>query len=301
MNFFHLVMMSLLSCHLTALPGPLAGKVEVKLHVNKVQFISGEFIFIDCTVRNLANRDLQIPRLDPRFSERFINLVDSNGSQIHGGIVIDLFGEYPTEALPTGAEFIRTFSLVAYGTPGSFTGVVRNLKLGLYRVWVSLADVRSDTMEIQVVDPKPEDQLFSDRLNSRVTNHVKATVQIAIQEARDLIQSYPSSPYLPNAYFGLMSALQNSDNSLQNTVELKQVALEYMRRFADHGGVSDAIHFYALAVQNIIGARYKRTLSSSDVSAIETELQNIKTTVYSRRIQRCVDEEALFFRGLQVR
>lgn len=112
----------------------LAGKVEVKLHVNKTQFVSGEFIFIDCSIRNRVNRNLHIPELDDRYTERFLTIVDSENRRVRSGIIVHTIGGPPLEVLPSKGQLVKTFSLASYGNTDSFTGIVKNLKPGSYRV-----------------------------------------------------------------------------------------------------------------------------------------------------------------------
>jgi hypothetical protein len=269
----------------------LVGKVEVKLHVNKTQFVSGEFIFIDCSLRNRVNRNLHIPELDDRNTERFLTIVDSENRRVRSGIIVHTIGGPPLEVLPSKGQLVKTFSLASYGNTDSFTGIVKNLKPGSYRVWIELGDVLSDTLQIQIVEPSAQDRLFAERLNTRVSNYIEGTVQAAVQEAEKLIRENPHSPYLWNAYFHLMSALQYSDDANLNSRKLKQIAEQYIAQFPDFGGILHAVHFYVDGIMNGIGARHKRTLTSAEMSMIERELQGLKTRHPSARLARYIDQK----------
>jgi hypothetical protein len=289
----------LLICNTAASLENLAGKVELKLHANKTQVVSGEWIFFDCSVRNLVAKDVQLPLLDGRGTGRFISFVDSKNERVPGGIVADGFGEDPVEHLPPKSTIVKTFSLALYGNADSFTGLVRNLKPGFYRVWVKLSGALSDTLEIEVVAPKAGDKLVAERLNARVCNYVKATLTTAIHEGRELIRANPQSPYLPNAYYALMSALNYSDNAQWNSNELRQVSEEFIARFPDFGGVERAVRFYALAVQNSVGARHKRDLSDAQLSVIEARLRALKRRYAGSRLTRYVNQEIASLRKNQ--
>jgi len=267
----------------------LVGKVQVKLHVNKTQYVSGEAIFIDCSFRNLVNRDLHIPELDDRKSERFLTIVDSENRRVRSGIIVHTIGGPPLEVLPSKGQLVKTFSLASYGNTDSFTGIVKNLKPGSYRVWIELGDVLSDTLQIQIVEPSAQDRLFAERLNTLVSNYM--AVQAAVQEAEKLIRGNPHSPYLPNVYFDIMIALQYSDDANLNSRKLKQIAEQYIAQFPDFGGIENAVHRYVDAIMNGMGARHKRTLTSAEMSMIERELQGLKTRHPSARLARYIDQK----------
>ena len=265
---------------------PLAGKISITFGNLKNSYVSGEFIFIDDTIKNLTSEALKVPKptSDAALS---VFVRDGRGDPVYGGFIADYLGGPPMVQLGPKEELVNQFDLELYGNSSEKTGTVKNLLPGRYKVWVELSGVKSEEATLQVVQRNPGEEFIHHELNRLARVQDRA---YRISSYYDLLQRYQDSTLTPNIYHSLLGTLSFFD-PLGSADEQSRIARDYIDRFPDFGGSRIAITHLRIAEERVLGVGKEERPSEVQRAHIQRVLGEIAEKYRGLRVERFANEQ----------
>lgn len=271
----------------------LQGEINLEFVLYKDVFIKGEDVWAEVKIRNITNREVTVP--EPRsLGAISIRVTDMKGNYLFfRGMRIERLG-YDIETLKTQETRIENI-LISYAFGNDTTSSQPFLEFipGRYKSWVTLEDVRSNTIEFVVVEPPPYEEIVRQRLKNEVI-YLKSTgkkFEEKIHNAKELIKQYPKSKYLPQIFTLLLTYLEWVEDSKQKSDEKISIAESFLERFPDSPETETMIDYYARGLKIKLEHVDKITDKEKVHEMIVKSLQKFKSKYPTMRIARFADRE----------
>jgi hypothetical protein len=273
----------------------LKGKIQLELEPYKRKFLRGENIWGEVKIKNVTNHFISVPQptsmgaLELRVKDIYGNFLR------YRGFIIER-GGYEVDTLKAHEIRIENVLISAYygNDTTSFQPFLEFLP-GRYQAFVTLEDVSSNSIEFEVVQPSPSEEIVRKRLKSEVIYFKNPGKQFekTILNAKQLISQYPTSAYLPRIYEFLLSKLRWIDDPFKKSSEITSIAMSFIDKFPNSPETEAVIndYFFGLTV------RYKDVDKMTDKKEIEekivTSLSEIRGRYPSMRVARYVDKKIM--------
>lgn len=263
----------------------LQGNISVHLEPDKTTYVTGELIYLDCTVVNQTDQTLEASLL--RSDDGLKLLVqDATGEIVSGPPRGFRMGPTPTTEIGPKSSLVSTINLVRYGNGDEWTGSMRDFIPGLYAISATFMGVPSNTVKIKIVSRSPSQQNQHQRIVS-LYRPKRVSDEEAVRTLRSLVVENPNSVYIPNMYWQMLFHLSYGDHAAQS----ESTALEFIEKFPDHGATGIALMYLNKAIQRQLSVPLRQSPSEDQQHLIESKLLRVKSRYPNRRIARLVDEE----------
>ena len=139
----------------------LAGKIDLTISLDQTEIVTGTVQHLEIRVRNLTSQPLQIPELSADVSLR-IFIIDQEGDTLRRGSIAHIIGPIHKFTLNPGETVIRDEELSLYDNMHEGKRIVPfgglALLPGSYTISTTLVGVKSNTLNIIVLDPPPDEK-----------------------------------------------------------------------------------------------------------------------------------------------
>lgn len=235
----------------------LTGKLDLTLITEKTEYLKSEIVRLELELTNRTNRFLAIP--GPSQTEYLkVEVLDQRGSRVPDFVIWDFRAGVKCDTMPPHALWIEMVSLVLYGNDTTQGWRSADLLPGAYTVRVSLDSVYSNSVEVEVKMPPPDEQevrnAMLDLLRSRLLGAQKA------EAIRQLMTKYPHTRYMSRLYVMLLGSLSYQKRSDWDPAEVMREALNFMSSAPNSIVMSEAIRFYTTALSDsLVGIKNSTT------------------------------------------